>query len=288
MEVSPFVGNTNMASVEQPASRVLVAARVHLARDRTAQAANTFQLGGEELRRQIGDAPMIFEKCFQTKVKASDVTHLDLLWHKHGLDHAEAYLQPAARIALNRNCLYLPFHWTMLTELVATLANLNAASGTCVGAIRLQDILVVFQQFPASLLEQKRLEAFDLSELWQAALLLEKALVSIVQSFANLLNGLRTEYFPVGETLTTPPELGELCFEGFVGDMLTREFVVAFVECQRMVPDHACHIDLVVQQARSFSTIQAVFVGFMNVDGTRHHALNEILYTTRRHTNIAA
>jgi hypothetical protein len=160
----------------------------------------------------------------------------------------------------------------MSNELKFNAPNFDHASRLAIFAIGLRLILIVRQQFPAGLFER---EGFALAYLfgfgWMFGKVPEKALVAAIQSFQHILNRLRTNGFPEGKACGCHPQVGDVRFQHTQRQVLPGQPIVAFVQSQRVIPDCACDVDLLMQILIVFiAVIESVLVGFANFDRMRH------------------
>ena len=98
---------------------------------------------------------------------------------------------------------------------------------------------------------------------------LEESFVAFVDSFSDLLDGLRTKQIPMLESVLFLP-LGDLLLESKLTKVLTSYSIVSSMNRYASVPDLTSHLDLTVKVSRAPRTIELKF------EGTNHHFYPEV------------
>ena len=99
---------------------------------------------------------------------------------------------------------------------------------------------------------------------------IEESMIAPVKTFNNILRGLRTELIPM-MIFWTPLQLCQMLLHLICRDVLSMDFKVPLLQCQKMIPYLTGYLNHFVKMLCAISDIQFIGVGFTDLDEHEIH-----------------
>lgn len=226
--VRPSISNILMLANQVESCLLPVVRAFNLAGKLSTCFFNSIQALLEKLRRFNTETFRTCQECFQSEVKTSDFTRLDLnLWNWFSVNDY-GYKQLSQGSAFNGGGLDLSFNGSGVPKLIHPLANPNA---------------ITAQKFIASLLESERLVFLDLLKTGRSnpfLMVLKEQLIGFLNPLANILHSLRAYLLPESHPLAL---LSDVSLKPRAVQVFAKHPVVPFVDSNATVPDYPRHIN---------------------------------------------